>query len=63
MDNKHTVKTGDSWGFVAMAKPGKWICRIAPNFVLHPNEGTKIPNAFNRLMQRWLLGFKWEKVE
>jgi hypothetical protein len=52
------------WAFATLSIPkySKWKVKIAGSLVLVPLEG-KEPNAFHRLMQRLILGFKWEKSE
>lgn len=58
------------YGWVA-APPSGWAHLIpkksewkmkASGVIYWPDEG-KEPNAFHRLMQRLVLGFKWEKVK
>ena len=39
-----------------------WRCTVTQNFPFYCKEGQQ-PNAFRRLMQRIVLGFKWERVE
>lgn len=38
----------------------KWKVNITPNYEVHIDSA---PNAFHRLMQRLILGFKWTKNE
>jgi hypothetical protein len=37
----------------------KWSIEFAPDCFIHTPRGV---NWFHRLMQRWILGFKWKKL-
>lgn len=39
----------------------EWRCEITSTFHIIPLKGHE-PNAFHRLMQRLILGFKWRKA-
>jgi len=50
----------DSKFEVQWAKPSGWSCNITDGLVFRPSLTRKIPNWFHRLMQRLILGFRWE---
>jgi hypothetical protein len=39
-----------------------WSCEVMPKVYWRREEGQQ-PNAFHRLMQRLVFGFKWERIE
>lgn len=39
-----------------------WECEFMPNATWRCEEG-KQPNAFHRLMQRLMFGFKWSRIK
>lgn len=38
-----------------------WKVEIAPTFFVYVQDG-RVPNVFNRFMQRLCLGFKWSRT-
>lgn len=61
-DQKTTIPTSGVYALYAGPKLSKWSVTLADHLKLTPLEGRE-PNAFHRLMQRLILGFKWEKSE
>lgn len=51
------------WRIMDSAKPA-WRLDILPEggFSVLINEGKPVPNAFHRMMQRLVLGFKWTRL-
>lgn len=47
-------------GTIVMPKYA-WRCTMSQNYSIYYEAGHQ-PNAFRRLMQRILLGFKWERI-
>ena len=39
-----------------------WRCELTPKVYWHCEEG-KQPNAFHRMTQRLVFGFKWERIK
>ena len=58
-DYKHGVV--NSGTFIEPPKP-EWVLHVNPYFQIEIPKGKEV-NAFHRLMQRLILGFKWEKVK
>lgn len=42
-------------------KPSGWRVHLVNGVEWHPDEG-QVPNAFWRLMQRLMFGFRWERL-
>jgi hypothetical protein len=60
-DNPYTSAPPD---FVWQHKASPWRCYLFGSdrgVIFHPSKGQE-PNAFHRLMQRLILGFRWEKA-
>lgn len=42
--------------------PPEWSVELLDGVILHPDGTKKAPNAFHRLMQRLVFGFKWKRL-
>lgn len=38
-----------------------WKCQMSPNYFRYVEKGSQL-NAFHRLMQQLILGFRWERL-
>lgn len=42
--------------------PPEWSVEVVDGVLWHPDSTKKVPNAFHRLMQRLVFGFKWKRL-